>query len=327
VRAACYSRFGPAAEVLSLHDLPTPDPGPGEVLVRLTRSGANPSDVKARAGNRPGVTRPPFDLIVPHSDGAGVIEGVGDGVDPARVGQRVWIWNGQWRRPFGTAAEMIALPAAQAVTMPEEMSDDTGACLGIPGLTAAHCVLGGGPVAGQTLLVSGGGGAVGHNAVQIAAWAGARVLATASPRDFDRVRAAGAEQVFDYRDPDLAAKIAQASGGGVDRAIEPEFGVNAPMLANAVAENGTVAAYGSALNMAPTLPFGLFLFRAITIDVVLIYLLRTGPRATAIDALHRAHAAGALSPAVHAHFDLADTARAHECIEAGARAGAVLIRI
>lgn len=326
MKAITYSEFGPAAVVLELKDLPTPDPAPGEVLVQLSHSGANPSDVKARAGSRPGVTKPPFPRIIPHSDGAGEIVAVGEGVDPARVGEPVWIWNGQWRRAFGTAADHIALPAEQAVTRPDGIGAEIGATLGIPGLTAAHAVLGGGDVSGKTLLISGGGGAVGHNAVQLAAWAGARVIATCSARDSDRVRAAGAAEVLDYRDPDLSAKLTEMTDGrGIDRAVETEFGVNAQMLAAAMAENGTVAAYGSALDMNPVLPFGAFLFKAITIDIVLIYLLQHAPRAAAIDALHRAIGAGALTPAIHARFALADCARAHECIESGGRAGAVLL--
>ena len=328
MRAVTYSAFGPADRVLSMQDLPTPDPAPGDVLVRLLRSGVNPSDVKARAGNRPGVTSPPFPRIVPHSDGAGQIVAVGEGVDSGRIGQRVWIWNGQWRRPFGTAAEMIALPAPQAVPLPEGVDDDTGAALGIPGLTAAEAVFRDGPVAGQTILVSGGAGAVGHNAVQLAAWGGARIIATASPEAFDRVRAAGAETVLDYRDPELAARIQDLTGGrGVDRAIEPEFGVNAAMLAQTVRENGTVAAYGSALDMAPILPFGAYLFKAITLEVLLIYITPWELRSRMIDILHRALTDGGLRPAIHTRFSLADTARAHECVEAGKRAGAVLIDV
>jgi NADPH2:quinone reductase len=328
MKAITYSAFGPAADVLHLTDLPAPDPAPGEVLVRLTHSGVNPSDVKARAGSRPGVTKPAFPVIVPHSDGAGVIEAVGEGVEATRIGQRVWIWNGQWRRAHGTAAEMIALPAAQAVALPAEMSLEDGATLGIPGLTAAHCVFGGGRVTDRTLLISGGAGAVGHDAVQLAAWGGARVIATASPADFDRVRAAGAAEVLDYRDPDLAAKVLELTQGrGVDRAVEVEFGRNAAMLAQAVAENGTVAAYGSALEMNPVLPFGAYLFRAITLDIVLIYLLPEAERANAIGMLHRAHAAGALTPAIHARFALSDCVAAHQAVEAGRRAGAVLLEI
>jgi len=328
MKAIAYAAFGAAADVLHPTDLPTPDPAAGEVLVRLTHSGVNPSDVKSRAGGRPGMTKPPYALTVPHSDGSGVIEAVGDGIDKTRIGQKVWIWNGQWRRPFGTAAEMIALPAEQAVILPETMRAEEGATMGIPGLTAAHCVFGGGDVAGKTLLISGGAGAVGHDAVQLARWGGARVIATASPADFGRVRTAGADEVLDYRDPDLAAKLLDLTQGkGFERAVEVEFGLNAAMLAKVVAENGTVAAYGSALEMAPILPFRDYLFKAITVDIVLIYLLRATERANAIGMLHRAHGAGGLVPAIHASFALQDCIAAHECVEAGRRAGAVLLEI
>jgi NADPH:quinone reductase len=328
MKAIAYSAFGAAADVLHQTDLPTPSPAAGEVLVRLTHSGVNPSDVKSRAGGRPGMSKPPFDLVIPHSDGAGVIEAVGEGIDKARIGQKVWIWNGQWRRPFGTAAEMIALPADQAVALPDSMRPDEGATMGIPGLTAAHCVFGGGDVTGKTLLVSGGAGAVGHDAVQLARWGGARVIATASPSDFGRVRAAGADMVLDYRSPDLAAELLELTKGkGVDRAIEVEFGLNAAMLAQVVAETGTVAAYGSTLEMSPVLPFRDYLFKAITVDIVLVYLLDPVQRSKAIDLLHRAHAAGGLVPAIHARFALADCVAAHECVEAGRRQGAVLLEI
>ncbi|MEO0978804.1 MAG: NADPH:quinone reductase, partial [Pseudomonadota bacterium] len=208
MRAITYDRFGPAADVLTLEDMPVPVAGAGEVLVRLQMSGVNPSDIRARAGGRPGVTEPPFPKIIPHSDGAGVIEAVGDGVPPGRVGERVWIWNGQWQRAFGTAAEYIAVPAGQAVALPDHVSFEEGAVLGIPGLTACHAVLGGGPVAGQTVLVSGGAGTVGRLAIQVAAASGARVLSTArGSQAIETAKNAGAEEVFDYTDEHLADRI------------------------------------------------------------------------------------------------------------------------
>lgn len=326
MKAIAYSAFGPAAKTLSLQEVPTPTPQPGEVLVRLVYSGANPSDVKSRAGI-PGLSKPAFDLVIPHSDGAGVITAVGQGVSSARIGERVWVWNGQWRRAHGTAAPYIALPSAQAVPMDDTMSFEVGACLGIPGLTAAHCVFGGGPIEDKTLLISGGGGSVGHIAVQLAKWGGATVIATGSPRDFDRIRGYGADHVFDYRDPDLAQKITQITGAsGIDRAIEVEFGLNAALLAIVMGENSTISVYGSALDMTPTLPFRPYLFKAITIDIALIYLLQPGPRDAAITALHLAHTAGAMTPDILAIFDLADCVKAHETIEAGQRSGAVLLR-
>ncbi|MEO0938245.1 MAG: NADPH:quinone reductase [Pseudomonadota bacterium] len=326
MRAISYTRFGPAAEVLELTDLPARNPGPGEVTVALERSGVNPSDVKARAGSRPGVTKPPFDRIVPHSDGAGVITALGQGVGTARRGQRVWIWNGQWQRPFGTAANHIALPADQAVPMPDGVSMETGAVLGIPGLTAAQAVFGSGDVTGQTVLVQGGGGTVGYLAVQLAEWGGAEVIATASPRDAERVQAAGARAVIPYTEADLPAAVRGATGHThVDRIIDTEFGVNAAADAELIAPNGTIAAYGSAKDMAPTLPFGPLLFKAARIDILLIYLLPEAERTAAIERLHDALATGALSIPIAHTYPLAEAAAAHEAVEAGGRAGAILL--
>ncbi len=274
MKAIHYTRFGPAADVLTLAEMPTPDPAPGEVLVELTFSGVNPSDVKARSGTRPGVTKPPFDQIIPHSDGAGRIVAVGDDVPETRIGQRVWIWNGQWQRPFGTAATHICLPADQAVQLPDPITMDTGAVLGIPGLTAAHAVFGGGAVAGQTLLIQGGAGTVGLLAVQLAKWGGAKVIATARGDGLTSAEDAGADVVLNYSDPDLAQHILAANDGApISRIIEVEFGRNVGTDAEVIAPNGTIAAYGSAQDMAPTLPFGPLLFKAATIDILLIYLL------------------------------------------------------
>ncbi|MFU8778918.1 MAG: NADPH:quinone reductase [Roseovarius sp.] len=328
MRAVSYTRFGAAGGVLDLSEMETPAPSAGEVLVRLHVSGVNPSDAKARAGNRPGVTKPAYPRIIPHSDGAGVIEAVGEGVNPGRIGQRVWVWNGQWQRSHGTAAEYIALPALQAVPLPDGVSFDTGATLGIPGLTAAQTVFGGGDVAGQTILISGGAGAVGHNAVQLAHAAGAEVIATCSAPAMERVRAAGAAHVFDYADPDLAAQVMAATGGrGVARAIEVEFGQNASLLAEVMAPTGTIAAYGSAKEMNPTLPFGPYLFKALRIDIVLIYILPDAERQAAIARLTAAVEAGMLRPAIHARFALEDCATAHETVMRPGRAGAVLLDI
>lgn len=326
MHAIWYSEFGPGDQVLISGEIKTPTPEPGDVLVRLSVSGVNPSDAKARAGARPGVTRPPFPCIIPHSDGAGVIEAVGEGVSPARIGQRVWIWNGQWQRPFGTAAEYIALPAEQAVPLPDEVSFDTGATLGIPGLTAAHTVFGGGDVAGKNLLISGGAGSVGHNAVQLAKWGGATVIATASSGALDRVSLAGTDHVLDYADPDLATKITDLTDGhGIDRAIEVEFGTNASLLAEVMAENSTIAAYGSAKSMTPELPFGAYLFKALTLDITLIYILNPEQRQAAITRLHAALADGALTSAIHAKYPFSQCAAAHDAVMQPGRAGAVLL--
>lgn len=328
MKAIQYSRFGPAADVLTLVDMPTPNPAAGEVLVELTYSGVNPSDVKARSGLRPGVTKPPFERIIPHSDGAGRVVAVGDGVPDTRIGQRVWIWNGQWQRPFGTAATHICLPVDQTVQLPEPISLETGAILGIPGLTAAHAVFGGEDISGQTLLIQGGAGTVGLLAVQLAKWGGAKVIATARGEGLAAAEKAGADVVLNYSDPDLAQHIMAANDGNpVSRIIEVEFGLNIETDAEVIAPNGTIAAYGSALDMAPALPFGPLLFKAATIDILLIYLLPHDQRAMAITHLHNALMEGALTCPVAQTFPLADTAAAHEAVEAGARTGAILVEV
>ncbi len=329
MRAITYSRFGPAAEVLTLTDLPTPDPAPGEVLVRLHASGVNPSDVKARAGSRPGVTKPPFPTIIPHSDGAGVVAAVGEGIAQSRIGERVWIWNGQWQRAFGTAADYITIPTAQAVPLPDNVSFETGATLGIPGLTACHTVLGGGPVAGKRLLISGGAGTVGHIAIQIAVASGAEVIATArGDAGFAAAKAAGANHVLYYTSDTLAEEILTATNGApIDRAIEVEFGQNADTLAKVMAPNSTIAAYGSAKAMTPTLPFYPMMFKAITLDMALIYLLPEDQRAKTIAALTDLLKREVLTIRIAETHTLANCAAAHDAVATGTKAGSVLITL
>lgn len=329
MRAIAYDAFGPAADVLKLEDMPTPTPGPGEVLVRLKTSGVNPSDVRARAGGRPGVTKPPFPKIVPHSDGAGIIEAVGEGVPSSRIGERVWIWNGQWQRAHGTAADYIALPTEQAVPLSDSCSFEQGAVLGIPGLTATHAVLAGGAVDGQWILVSGGAGTVGHLAVQIAVANGAQVIATArGEAGIKAAQAAGATHVFDYADPNLSAHILDATQGAfIDRIIEVEFGQNAQTNSEVIAPGGTIAAYGSAKDMAPTMPFYPLMFKAVTLDLVLVYLLNQTQRSKAIRNLTQLLEQNVLNLRISAELALTDCARAHDMIAAGERAGSIVLRI
>ncbi len=175
MRAASYDRHGPAAEVLAVHDVERPVPGPGEVLVRVILSGVNPTDFKSRSGATP---RPIDGFQIPHHDGAGVIEAAGEGVDPARAGQRVWLWLAAAGRRWGTAAEYTVVPGEQAVPLPDGVSLELGASLGVPAVTAHRCLFADGPVRGKTVLVAGGAGAVGHFAIELAVWAGARVIAT-----------------------------------------------------------------------------------------------------------------------------------------------------
>lgn len=328
MKAITYRAFGAASEVLQVEELPTPSPAQGEVLVEVAFTGVNPSDVKTRTRGQPGLQGFPWDYIIPHSDGSGVIAAVGEGVPASRIGERVWIWNAQFRRSCGTAAEQIVLPAEQAVVLPEGVSLEVGAILGIPGLTACHAVFGQGEVTGKTVLVQGGAGTVGILAVQLAKWGGARVIATCSPNANERVLAAGADVVLDYRAPDLAAQILQANDSNpVDLIVEVEFGVNIGTDAEVIAENGCIAAYGSALEMSPNLPFLPLLFKAVRLDIILVYLLTEAERATTISRLHAALSAGALSFDIQKVFDVSEACQAHEAVEAGSRAGAVLIQM
>ena len=327
MKAITYSEFGISTDVLKFSELPIPQVGENEVLVSLEFSGSNPSDAKSRAGNRPGITKPQFEHIVPNSDGSGTITAVGEGVDKSRIGQRVWIWNGQWQRPNGTAAEYISVPSAQAVEMPEDMSFETGACLGIPGLTASYCTLGDGALGGKTVFVSGGAGAVGHTCIQLAKWSGATVIASGSENGFEHIGQAGADHVFDYRDPDLSKKILDICPSGVDRAIEVEFGENVNLLHKIVRQNGEISLYGGAKNMTPTFPFGPYLFKALKINIALIYILPKQDRDIAIKALHDAHSDRALKMAVGNVFSLEECAKSHDATLTPGRRGSVLIKI
>ncbi|MGH8518097.1 MAG: NADPH:quinone reductase, partial [Panacagrimonas sp.] len=246
MRAAVYDRTGPAREVLTLCEMPTPEPGPGEVRVRLVTSGINPSDVKTRGGARTKVLA--FPRIVPHSDGADTVDAVGEGVDRARIGERVWTWNAAWGRPCGTAAQFVVLPAAQAVPLPANVDFAAGACLGIPALTACHAVMMDGGVQGRSVLVAGGAGAVGHYAIQFARLRGASpVIATVSgPDKAQLAREAGAHATIDYRSENVAGRVAALTGGvGVDRVIEVDFAANVQLDFAVTRANGDIVVYGS----------------------------------------------------------------------------------
>jgi len=329
VKAASYIDVGSARRVLQVTDLPKPVPAAGEVLVRVHASGVNPSDVKARAGRRAGASGLPWPRIIPHSDGAGVIEAVGAGVDPSRIGQRVWIWNGQWQRAFGTAAEYIALSEKQAVPLPDTTGFAEAACLGIPALTAHRCVHADGPITGQTVLVTGGAGTVGRYAIQMAKLAGARVITTVSgPEKAAHALSAGADHIVNYREQDVVAEVRGIAGNeGVQRIIDVEFGENIETTSELIAPNGTLVSYGSAKVMTPQLPFYPLMFKAVTIRLVLIYILPEAERATAIADLTRLLETRRLSHAVAEQFPLEDIASAHESVERAEKLGSVVVTV
>lgn len=327
MRAAMYSKTGPASDVLGIVERPRPEPGAGEVRVRIAWSGVNPSDVKSRAGTRSRTL--PFAEIVPHSDGAGVIDAVGEGVPGNRVGERVWIWNGAWGRADGTAAEWTVLPAAQAVALPQGVPLEVGACLGIPALTACHAVAVDGGVAGKRVLVAGGAGAVGHYAVQMARLSGARsVIATVSSDEkAAHARAAGADVVIDYRREDVVARVMQATDGqGVDCIIEVDFAANAALDLALLAPEGRIVVYGSGASEI-TVPFVPAILKNARMAFFIVYHLSPRDRASAMDRLHAWLEAGALQHTIALRLPLEQIVQAHEAVESGRVIGNVILRV
>lgn len=327
MRAAVYAQVGPAREVLSVVRRPRPVPGPGEVRIRLAWSGVNPSDVKSRAGTRSRTL--PFPEITPHSDGAGEIDAVGPGVDPQRIGERAWVWNGAWARAQGTAAEWIVLPSTQAVRLPDNVPLEVGACLGIPALTAAHAVLMRGGVVGQSVLVAGGAGAVGHYAVQMAKLAGARqVIATISNDEKAWLaRTAGADAVIDYRREDVAARVRDLTGGrGVDRIVEVDFAANVASDFAAIARGGRIVVYGSSKPDIPV-PFVPAILENVDLSFFIVYHLGDVDRTAAVERLTHWLAAGALQHNIAARMPLHAIAEAHEAVESGRANGNVVLDV
>jgi NADPH:quinone reductase len=334
MRAIVYSPDGTGE--LRLVERPLPEPGPGEVRVAVRVSGVNPTDWKRRRASEPR-----FPEIVPNQDGAGTIDVVGEGVDPARVGERVWIWEAGWRRANGTAQEYVVLPERQAAGLPDRASFDVGATLGIPALTAHRCLtvaelgprrLAPGALAGQTVLVAGGAGAVGHAAIQLARWSGARVVATVSGEEKAKLaHAAGAEHVVNYRSHDAVEQIRRLAPEGVDVVVEVAPGINASLDSGVLAANGTVAVYATDNGGALDLPVWEHMRRNVRYQFVLVYTVHPPAKDQAVADVTAAAAAGALDVGEDAglplrRFALEQTAEAHAAVEGGA-VGKVLIDV
>jgi NADPH2:quinone reductase len=326
MRAAFYTRQGPAAEVLQVGEQPLPEPGPGEVRVRLRASGVNPSDWKTRQGG--GNRRMVAPLVIPHSDGAGDIDAVGAGVAAGRVGERVWIWNGQWQRPFGTAAESIALPAQQAVPLPPGLRYDEGACLGIPAFTAMQAVRLSGAAPGEQVLVQGGAGSVGHYAIQMAKARGATVFTTvSSPRKAKHARAAGADHVLDYRKEDVAARVQELTGGrGVDTVVEVDLAANAAQYPQLLRPHGRVVVYGTS-GLQAALPAVGLMQKSVAIQFFMIYDISPAERAACLLELEELLHARQLRHTIGLRLPLEQVVRAHEAVEQGAALGNVVLHM
>ena len=324
MRAAWYERTGPAREVLQLGEMETPEPGSGEVRIRIHASGVNPSDWKARTGWRP----MGFPRIIPHSDGAGIIDRVGTGVASDRVGQRVWVWNGQWKRPFGTAAEYIVLPGEQAVPLPEGVPFEAGACLGIPALTAHRALTVDGSPEGQVVLVTGGAGAVGHYAIQFTKLLGAsKVLTTvSSPAKAEHARAAGADAAVNYRTEPVAERVLELTDGrGADRVVEVDIAGNSRLLPRIVARDGLCVAYG-ANGQEATFEFVPMIMSGAAVRFFIVYELSAAARRKGIEDLTRWMEQGRIRHAVAADFPLDRVAEAHETVEQGHAIGNVVVK-
>lgn len=324
MRAIWYDRTGPASEVLTLGEFPTPVAAVGEVRVQLQASGVNPADTYRRQG----LTPMEFPRVVPNSDGAGFIDQVGAGVSEKLLGKRVWLYNGQRNgRWCGTAAEFITLPPDLVTLLPDHVDFAAGATLGIPCMTAHRCLFVAGPVQGRTVLVTGGAGAVGYYAIQLAKWAGAAVIATvSSDAKAQRARAAGADAVIDYKREDAATRVAEiTNGAGVDHVVEVDLGGNLAATLEAVRLNGSIAFYATSGNRTPTLPVRMLMQKNLAVHAVMLPTTPHEARRRAQSDIAAWLESGKRSLTVAGRYSLAETAAAHNAVERGDKIGTVVV--
>jgi len=323
MRAAWYSTKGSSHEVLTVGELPDPEPGPGQVRVRVSVSGVNPTDWKSRTSATPMVGP----NQVPNQDGAGVIEAVGAGIDPGRVGERVWLFHAANDSVHGTAAEFSLVPADQAVPLPDSADFDLGASLGIPFITAHGCLYSDGPIAGRTILVAGGAGAVGHAAIQLALRGGARVITTvSSPEKAAIARTAGDVTIVNYRNADAVEQIRAAAPNGVDRIIEVALTTNLDLDIAVLAPHGVVVTYATEPAGDPVVPVRSFMWPNLTLRFALVYTFTDAQIAAALADITAAVDEGALVTLPLHRFPLDRIADAHDAVEAGA-VGKVLVDV
>ena len=324
MKAVWYEQQGPADQVLQYGEVDTPVPQVGEVLVRVEASGVNPVDTKRRLGGRGEM---PFPRIIPHLDGAGVIEQVGEGIDSSRIGHRVWLYEAQGDRPFGTAAQYTTVPAERAILLPDNTTFDQGASLGVPAMTAHAAVFTDGDIHGQTLMVTGGAGVVGRYAIQFAKLSGAKVVTTVSNQAKAEIaRSAGADLVLNYKTDDVAAAVQDYTAGqGVDRIVEVEFGGNLETSLQCLKTGGVIAAYASQAVPEPTIPFYTLLYQHVVVRHVLVLHMPPQAKQQAIDDINRWLSADQLTHLMGDSFPLADTIAAHQAVENGA-VGKVVVR-
>jgi NADPH:quinone reductase len=323
MKAALYDRHGTARDVLRVEEMDRPEPGPGEVRVKVEASGINPTDWKSRSGATP---RPMDGFQIPHHDGAGAIDAVGDGVDAARIGQRVWLWMAASGRRWGTAAEWTVVPEWMAVPLPQGASAELGASLGIPAVTAYRCLFADGPIEGKTVLVAGGAGAVGHFAIELAKRAGARVITTVSgPQKAELAEKAGADLVVNYREPGAADQISSFAGaGGVEHVVELALGANLELdLAVIARPDARIVCYAAEAT-DPAVPVRACMNANVIVRFVLVYGVPREALERAAKDITAALADGALTELPATKFPLDEIAAAHDAVEAGS-VGKVLV--
>ena len=327
MKAVWYERYGEAKDVLEYGDTTDPIPGANEVRIRVNSSGLNPSDVKRRKGTS--VANPKLPRVIPHMDGAGTVDLVGDNVHNFALGDRVWVYEAQLGRPFGTAAQLVLVPQRNVVKLPESIDFETGASLGVPAMTAHHCLFLDGPIEGKNILVQGGAGAVGNFAVQFAKWGKAgKVIATVSSDEKAKIAIeAGADQVLNYKREEVIKKVKETSPEGVDLVVEVDFGANLETDAAVLKPNGVISAYASDSEPEPKIKFRSLMGKGLTTHFVLVYVMSEEAHERAIrdiqDALHK----GFLKPKIAVRFPLASTVDAHELLESGRALGKIIVEV
>jgi len=304
--AATYTKTG-GSDVLDVHEIDTPEPGPGEVRVKLEVAGVNPTDWKARAGATGSLN---FDFQIPGQDGAGVVDAVGEGVAKAWVGERVWVYLAAWQSRYGTAAQYTVVPVGKAVPL-GDASFDLGASLGVPAVTAYHCLFSDGPITGKRVLVAGGAGAVGHAAIELAKWGGAEVVTTVSSPEKAEL-ASAANVIVNYKQDGAAEKV-----GKVDRIVELALGPNFELDAAVLNEHGTIITYASDQATAE-IAIRPLMMANLSLRFMLLYTVAPKDLEDAIQGVSKAVGDGALTTLPLHRFPLAETAAAHDAVEGGA---------
>ena len=327
MKAAYYEQIGNARDVLKIGEMDVAELGAHEVLIKVHASGINPSDVKQRSGWG-GLTMR-HQRVIPHNDGAGIIESVGESVPASRIGERVWIYEATLPRRFGTAAEYVVVPSEQAVFLPDNTEFVEGACLGVPAMTAHNCVFKDGAVTGKTILVTGGAGAVGNYAIQLAKWGGATVIATVSSAEKAEIAsAAGADYIVNYKAEDVAARLKEITKGeGIDRVIEVDFASNLETNLKALKRNGTIATYASESDLTPQIPVYSLIYKNLTVHYVLVYAMDKAAHQQAAEDITACLKAGVLRHLIAGRFALDEIAAAHEMQESGRAIGNLVLVI